>query len=311
MASASVDLDQDAKLVCRIFAEFLSVHGLTYTLRVLEPEARIPKIPQSQLSAVLSNGQQREILQNLGIDFVIRANNALSSPTGTPRGSPRGSPRNSPVGTPRSTPRMRRLVSSQHQFSPRAGSPRVGFGVSSPRAGGGAVTRYVGSSGASRQPMILQLIEFARAHREGGVAGLQQLKNISEAEELLRKREALLERRKEDAERWLQERQDAMAKALHDERARRLQDMNEARKLELLHKKTHQQKQAELDNERERLEMLERKVNRDMQALQRERQHFEFRNQQETMIQQLVEDKKDLTARVKQLSETLVAGRGV
>jgi len=155
--------------------------------------------------------------------------------------------------------------------------------------------------------MIVQLIEFVKANKDGSVAGLQQLKNVSEAEELLRKREALLEQRKQDAERWLQTRQDAMAKALHDERSRRLHDMNEARKVELLQKKQHQQRQTELEQERERLELLERKVNRDMQALQRERQHFEFRSQQETMIQQLVNDKKDLTEQLKKCSESLVS----
>ena len=67
--------------------------------------------------------------------------------------------------------------------------------------------------------------------------------------------------------------------------------------------------QAELDNERERLEMLERKVTRETQALQRERQHFEFRSQQEAMIGQLVEDKKELTQRATQLSETLLVAR--
>ena len=56
--------------------------------------------------------------------------------------------------------------------------------------------------------------------------------------------------------------------------------------------------------------MLESKVNRDTQALQRERQHFEFRTQQEAMITQLAADKKELTERVKQLSQALVTARG-
>jgi hypothetical protein len=295
--AAPVDLNDEAKTVCRMLAEYLSVHGLTYTLRVLEPEARIPKIAQSQLHSVLSNGQQREIFQQLGIDFVIRAHNALVT---------------SPVSTPTGTPQRRLLAGSPRVGSPRgsiSSSPRVGGGGGG--GGGGGAGRFPSSSGTThRQPLLTQLLDFARAHRDGGVAGLQQLKNISEAEELLRKREALLERRKEDAEGWLQQRQDAVAKTLHDERARRLQDLDEARKLELLHKKQYQQKQSELETERERLEMLESKVNRDMQALQRERQHFEFRSQQEAMITQLVADKKELTERVKQFSEALVAARG-
>ena len=379
---APVELDEDTKLTLRVFAEFLSVHGLTYTLNKLEPEARIPKIPKSQLWSVFSNGQQREIFRGLGVDFVIRAHNALAA--SSPRGSPRGasSPRFGAGGTPRSTPLSTpRRRNSKKPFSPPGRgitTPRSAFG--SPRNGANANTsisrqrRYSGGVGSPRKPMIVQLLEFVRAHREGGVAGLQQLQNISEAEELLRQREALLEHRKEDAEKWLQQRQDAMAKALHEERSRRLRDLNDARKLELMHKKQHQQRQvrpltvfdgfpldlmhvavnccispdsvtaeaivrdvvcgvpvadlrasssdannpnqtkpnhhqAELDNERERLEMLERKVTRETQALQRERQHFEFRSQQEAMIGQLVEDKKELTQRATQLSETLLVAR--
>ncbi len=68
--------------------------------------------------------------------------------------------------------------------------------------------------------------------------------------------------------------------------------------------------QAELDQERDRLQVLERKLTHDQQILNRERQHFDFRSQQEVMIQQLVQDKKDLTVNVKQLSDALVAANG-
>ena len=48
-----------------------------------------------------------------------------------------------------------------------------------------------------------------------------------------------------------------------------------------------------------------------MQILQRERSHFEFRTQQEVMIKQLADDKQELLAQQKKLTETLTAAKGV
>ena len=56
--------------------------------------------------------------------------------------------------------------------------------------------------------------------------------------------------------------------------------------------------------------MIERKLNHDRQILHREQSHFQFRTQQETMIEQLVNDKKELTQRVKQLADTLAETQG-
>ena len=67
--------------------------------------------------------------------------------------------------------------------------------------------------------------------------------------------------------------------------------------------------QAELDDERERLEMIERKLNHDRQLLHRDQAHFQFRSQQDTMIKQLVTDKKDLTGQLKRTTEALVESR--
>ena len=92
--------------------------------------------------------------------------------------------------------------------------------------------------------MLTQLLNFVRANRLGGADGVQKLQEVSEAEELLRKREALLERRKEDAEKWLQSRREALAKNQHTERTRRLKELEESRRLQLMHKKQHQQKQV-------------------------------------------------------------------
>ena len=104
--------------------------------------------------------------------------------------------------------------------------------------------RYGNSVGAPKIPMLTQLLNFVRANRLGGADGVQKLQEVSEAEELLRKREALLERRKEDAEKWLQSRREALAKNQHTERTRRLKELEESRRLQLMHKKQHQQKQV-------------------------------------------------------------------
>lgn len=66
----------------------------------------------------------------------------------------------------------------------------------------------------------------------------------------------------------------------------------------------------ELDDERERLDIAQRKLNHEMQMLRQERRTFEFQNQQETMLKQLISEKSDLTKRVESLSEVLQRSKG-
>ena len=101
-------LDEDVQSVCRMVAEFLNVHNLTHSLRTLEPEARIPKIPRSQASSTLSNGLQREIFRSLGVDFVIAANNALAASPRSPRSPRRNGNGNSGFASAAASPRSPR-----------------------------------------------------------------------------------------------------------------------------------------------------------------------------------------------------------
>lgn len=199
MSNSNFNLSSETQLVCRLFSEFLSCNGLTYSLRVLEPEARIPKIPQSQISSVFSSSLQRQIMSNLGVACAFQRNTLTDKTT---------------IGAKQARSR---------DTSPKSPKRR---------------------NSKDRQPMILQLLNFIKYHGHLSKTDIEEATKITEVEQNLRQREALLEKRKQDAEKWLHDQREAVSETLHEQRSQRLKELDKSRKLELMHRKQQQQRQV-------------------------------------------------------------------